>query len=110
MELTWAENVVRKTNKPVLILTPLAVAQQTVNQGQKFGIAAARSPNGKYSGKGIVVANYERLHLFDPNDFAGVVCDESGCIKHFGGRDAGRRDRLSAKNAVSVACNGDAFP
>lgn len=85
IELAWAENVVRKTNKPVLILTPLAVAQQTIREGQKFGIEANRAPDGKHKG-GIVVANYERLHYFDPNDFAGVVCDESGCIKHFGGR------------------------
>ena len=84
MELTWAENVLRHTNKPVLILTPLAVAAQTVREGVKFGIEAKRSPDGKHGG-GIVVSNYERLHYFDPNDFAGVVCDESGCIKHFGG-------------------------
>lgn len=29
MQLVWAENVVRKTNGAVLILTPLAVGQQT---------------------------------------------------------------------------------
>ena len=85
MQLTWAENVVRKTDRPVLVLTPLAVAQQTVREGEKFGIEVRRSPDGKHLG-GIVVTNYERLHYFDPSDFAGVVCDESGCIKHFGGR------------------------
>ena len=85
IQLVWSENVVRKTNKPVLILTPLAVSSQTVREGAKFGIEAQRSSDGHHKG-GIVVTNYERLHYFNPNDFAGVVCDESGCIKHFGGR------------------------
>src|ERR1017187_174698 len=47
MELVWAENVVRKTNKPVLILTPLAVAQQTIRESEKFGIQANRSSDGR---------------------------------------------------------------
>ncbi len=85
MELVWAENVVRKTNKPVLMLTPLAVAQQTVREAAKFGMEAHRSSDGKVHG-GINVTNYERLHYFRPEDFAGVVCDESSAIKAFNGK------------------------
>jgi len=84
MELAWADNVVRHTNKPVLLLTPLAVAGQTVRESDKFGIDSVRmdaSPGRAV----IVVSNYERLHHFDPNDFAGVVCDESSAIKSFNG-------------------------
>ena len=80
--LTWAENVVRHTNRPVLVLTPLAVAPQTVREGEKFGIPCVRSVDGRFpSGARIVVANYDRLHYFSSADFAGVVCDESGCLK-----------------------------
>lgn len=82
IELVWAENIVRKTNKNVLILTPLAVAHQMVREGEKFGIECTRSYKGEIKSK-ITVANYDRLHLFNPNDFAGVVCDESGCLKSF---------------------------
>ena len=87
MQLVWAENVVRKTNKPVLILTPLAVAQQTVREAAKFGIDCVRS-SGRVSpkGAGIVITNYEKLHLFDRNDFVAVVCDESSAIKAFNGQ------------------------
>jgi len=84
MQLVWADNVVHKTNKPVLILTPLAVSYQTVNEGEKFGIECRRSDDGKIKSK-IVVTNYERLHLFSRHDFEGVVCDESGILKHFTG-------------------------
>ncbi len=75
-QLTWAQNVVEHTNKPVLIMTPLAVSSQTIREAEKFGIEAKRSQDGQH-GNGIVVTNYERLSAFDPNDFAGAVCDES---------------------------------
>ena len=84
MELTWAENVYRHTGKPVLILTPLAVASQTVREGEKFGIDVSRSNDGSANGK-IVITNYEKLHYFNPSDFSGVVCDESSILKSFDG-------------------------
>lgn len=82
MQLTWAENVVRHTKGRVLILTPLAVGPQTVREGEKFGIECQRSPDGALRSR-IVIANYQRLHYFRPQDFAGVVCDESGCLKSY---------------------------
>lgn len=82
--LTWAQNVVEHTNRPVLVLTPLAVSGQTIREAEKFGIEAARSSNGDLPGK-IVVSNYERLDRFTPADFAGVVCDESSILKSFDG-------------------------
>jgi hypothetical protein len=71
MQLVWAENVRRKMNKPVLIVTPLAVAFQTVAEAEKFGIEAAVSRDGKITAP-ITVTNYERLHHFDPADIDGT--------------------------------------
>jgi hypothetical protein len=85
MQLVWAENVRRHTNKPVLILTPLAVAHQTKREADKFGIESVVSRDGTSFGN-ITVTNYERLHYFNSNDFGGVVCDESSAIKNFDGR------------------------
>lgn len=82
--LTWAENVVRKTGGRVLVLTPLAVAAQTLREAEKFGIECKRSNDGR-SFAGITVTNYERLHLFDASDFVGIVCDESSILKNFDG-------------------------
>ena len=84
MELTWAENIVRHTNKPVLILTPLAVSAQMIREGNKFGVECKRSDDGKVNSK-IVITNYERLEHFNRNDFAGVVLDESSILKSFNG-------------------------
>lgn len=85
MGLTWASNVVRKTGKPVLYLTPLAVAPQTVREAEKFGIEATVSRDGNAKGH-IIVTNYEMLHYFSPDDFSGVVCDESSILKSFNGQ------------------------
>lgn len=108
-QLAWAENVVRHTNRSVLVLTPLAVGAQTVREGEKFGIEARRSLDGT-AYRGITVANYERLHLFDPADFAGVVCDESSILKDF---DGVRRAAITAfmrKCRYRLLCTATAAP
>jgi hypothetical protein len=82
MQLTWAENVVRKTNRSVLISTPLAVSQQLLGEAEKFGVEAVRSRDGSMpSHPCIVVTNYEQLHKLDPGNFAGMVADESSVLK-----------------------------
>lgn len=85
-EMIWAENVVRYKNKPVLHLSPLMVSMQMVDEADKFSFDAQRSRDGKFKpGARQVFTNYENLHKFDPNDFAGVSCDESSIIKNFDG-------------------------
>jgi len=84
MELVWAENVVRKTNKNVLMLTPLAVSAQMEIEAEKFNVTANRSRDGTVH-KGITITNYEKLHLFNSTDFVGMVCDESSILKSMDG-------------------------
>lgn len=84
MLLTCGENVVRKTNRPFLLIAPLAVSFQFIAEGAKFGIEVNRSDDGKPR-PGITVTNYERLGKFDPDDYAGVGCDEISVIKHWTG-------------------------
>lgn len=109
IQLVWAENVVRKTNKPVLIITPLAVSPQTVREGTKFGIDCQRSNNGKYKGK-IIVTNYERLHYFNRHDFSGVVCDESSAIKHFQGARQKEVTQFMRQIRYRLLCTATAAP
>lgn len=87
MEVVFAENVVRRSNRPVLILTPLAVARQMVGEAAKLGVEAVKSTDGKIPpGAKIVVTNYDRLHHFNANDFAGCVADESSILKNCDGK------------------------
>jgi hypothetical protein len=109
MQLEWAHQVVRKSNKPVLILTPLAVAAQTVEEGAKFGIECKRSHDGKPAGD-ITIANYERLHLFDPSDYIGTVCDESSILKSFDGVRRGQITEFVRKMPYRLLCTATAAP
>lgn len=84
MELAWAENIYRRTGRPVLLLTPLAVSFQIVAEAAKFGHDAAVSRDGTTPAP-ITVTNYEQLTKFDPGRFSGVVCDESSILKSFDG-------------------------
>lgn len=84
MQLAWADQVIKRTNKPALLLTPLAVGAQTLREAAKFGIEAARSRDGKMDGTAkIWITNYQQLHKFDPHQFSAVVADESQAIKDF---------------------------
>jgi superfamily II DNA or RNA helicase len=85
-ELEWARQVNEETGKPVLILTPLAVAGQMIREGRKFGIDARQIREQSEVGNGIMVANYERLPKLDASRFGGVVLDESSILKSFAGR------------------------
>jgi hypothetical protein len=109
MQLVWAQNVVKKTNRPVLILTPIAVSHQTMAEAQKFHIEAARSQDGKVR-PGINLVNYERLHYFSPNDFAGVVCDESSILKSFDGVRRGEITEFMRKLPYRLLCTATAAP
>jgi hypothetical protein len=86
MQISIAKNIVNNTNKPVLILTPLAVAFQFIIEAEKLGIDDIEySKDGRFTKK-IVICNYERLHYFAPTDFVGVICDESSILKNFDGK------------------------
>lgn len=75
MQLEWANQVAKRENGKVLILCPLAVKQQTINEGLKFGIDLTN----------IEVQNYDQLSNINESDFIGVVLDESSILKNFEG-------------------------
>jgi hypothetical protein len=109
MQLVWAENVVRKTNGAVLVLTPLAVTSQTLREGERFGIEAKRAAAGAI-GPGIHVTNYERLHHLDAADFVGVVCDESSILKSFEGTTRAAITQFMRKVPYRLLCTATAAP
>lgn len=89
-QLAWANQVCRSTSlgrvsfdaRNVLILAPLAVARQTAEQGERFGVPVTICREAGDVRHGINITNYDRLHKFDPSDFGGVALDESSIIKH----------------------------
>jgi hypothetical protein len=109
MQLVWADQIGRRTGKPVLIVTPLAVGFQTVGEAHKFGMEAVISRDGKAAGP-ITVTNYERLHLFDRADFGGMVCDESSAIKSFDGVHRALVTDFMRKMEYRLLCTATAAP
>jgi len=85
MQLSIAYNVSLKTNKNVLILTPLAVGFQFIKEAARIGIDdIEQTKDGKFTKK-IVICNYERLHMLNASDFVCVMLDESSILKNFAG-------------------------
>ena len=108
MQLEWANQVVKFTQKPVLILTPLAVSGQTIQEGQKFGIEVNR-----YSGEantGVFVSNYEQLENINTSEFAGVVLDESSILKTFTGKTKKLIIELFDETEFKLACTATPSP
>jgi superfamily II DNA or RNA helicase len=81
MQLEWARHI----PGDVLILTPLAVAQQTAAEALKFGLDATVSRDGTVT-SGTTITNYQQLHKFDVSQFTGIVLDESSILKAYDGK------------------------
>jgi superfamily II DNA or RNA helicase len=88
MELVWCEQAIRHSGKDALIVCPLAVAQQTKHEAEKFAIETEVTVCRESSDvrRGINLINYERLHKIDPSKFDIVSCDESSILKHVGSK------------------------
>lgn len=83
MQLEWAKQIASRHGN-VLILCPLAVAGQTIQEGKRFGYDVARVED--FSGDGIYISNYEQLGNIDCSLYAGIVLDESSILKNFEGK------------------------
>ena len=82
-QLVWAKEVCKFSQGPVIGLAPLAVSEQTVREGKKFGIEVNLCRSKDDVREGINITNYEKMHKFDLSVFAGVFIDESSILKHF---------------------------
>lgn len=104
MQLSWANHVPGK----VLILAPLAVAHQTVREGQKFGIDLEyrRTPGDSR----ITITNYEMLEHFDPSEFTGIVLDESSIIKAYDGKFRNQIIEAFKETPFKLACTATPAP
>ena len=109
MQLVWAQNVVEKTCKPVLGLTPLSVGPQTAREGAKFHIECAQSRDGKVTAP-ITLTNYQQLHKFNWQDFGGVFCDESSILKNFDGALKAQITEFMKKLPYRLLCTATAAP
>jgi superfamily II DNA or RNA helicase len=106
MQLEWAKHIPGN----VLILAPLAVAQQTVREGEKFGIPVRYCRAQSAVDAGITIANYEMLEHFDPAYFAGIVLDESSILKSYDGATRTAIIQAFTQTPYRLACTATPAP
>ncbi|MGW8257954.1 MAG: helicase-related protein, partial [Thermoguttaceae bacterium] len=112
IQLDWARLIHQYTGGRILILAPLAVAQQTAREAAKFAIPCNVSVcrDSLDLCDGINVTNYERLHHFDASDFAGIVLDESSILKGFGGAMRKQITDFARSIKYRLACTATPAP
>lgn len=109
-QLEWAWQVAKHTGKPVLLLTPLAVAHQTEREAERFGYDAAVCRDQGDVSVPIAITNYEKLDLFTPAEFGGVVLDESSILKAFTGKTRRKLTAAFADTPYRLCCTATPSP
>jgi len=108
---TYSENVQLETRKPVLMLAPLGVTGQHYTEARKFGFDAVTIARSADDVKpGLNLCNYERLHLFDPGQFGGLILDESSIIKNFSGVTTRKLMEFGSHIPFRLACTATPAP
>lgn len=110
MQCSWADAVHQETGGNILIIAPLCVAHQTVEESAKFGISINYCRSMADVTDGINITNYEMIEKFDIESFVGVVLDESSIIKH---RDSKTRNLIinSCRNVhYKLSCTATPSP
>lgn len=109
-QLEWAQSVCNYTERPVLIVAPLAVAEQTRHEGEKFGyrVSVCRTQNDVLDG--INITNYEMLSHFDASKFTGVVLDESSILKNFTSKTRTQIIEMFRDTPYKLSCTATPSP
>lgn len=109
MQLSWADEVASHTKGIVLVLAPLAVSEQTIEQGSAFGIEVKRVPHGETpTHPGVWITNYERMDAIDFDSLHGLVLDESSILKSHTGKT--RTELINRCQAVPYRLSCTATP
>lgn len=109
MQLEWANQVSKHTNKPVLILAPLAVSGQTIKEAEKFGLHCEKIKSDVF-GFGVYITNYEQLPNIDCSVFSGIVLDESSILKNYEGATKKLILDSFSKTPYKLACTATPSP
>lgn len=86
VQLEYCQHALEATNGRALILTPLAVAQQTRKRAERWGYEARVIRDQSEAGPGINICNYDRLERITPEAFGAVSLDEASILKSFTGK------------------------
>jgi len=108
MQLEWGQQVSAHTSAPVLLLAPLAVTGQTIDEASKWDVVAEYWDKAKY--QNIHVANYEQIENIDCSKYSGVILDESSILKNFEGATRNRIIDTFQHTPYKLACTATPAP
>lgn len=112
-QLEWSQKVVEHTNTPVLIIAPLAVVGQTIQEGKKFGYVVNELRdvcNDANVSNGIYITNYDNLDNVNPSIWGGIVLDESSILKNFAGKIRTKLIEDFSRTPYKLACTATPSP
>lgn len=113
MQLEFAHRVTQFSEMPVLILAPLAVVDQTIREGEFFGIDVYKydfESTSCTNEPDIFITNYEQLKNIDVSVFSGVVLDESSILKNFTGVYKNLLNQKFKNTKFKLACTATPSP
>ena len=110
IQLEWARIISQYENKPILILAPLGVSFQTINEAKKLNIEVQRITENLNPENKIYISNYENLHKIDVDNFIGVVLDESSILKNYSGAYKKLILEVFAKHRYKLCCTATPSP
>lgn len=110
MQAEWARQVVAHTGGRVLIVAPLCVAQQTVEEEARFGTKIKYCRHESQTEGDIIITNYEMVEHFDISDYAGVVLDESSILKSNDSKTRARIIQMFSRTPYRLSCTATPSP
>lgn len=107
-QIEWARLIVEHTNEPAIILSPLGVSGQTIEEGKKLGVHIARF--GQKSENKIHITNYEQIDNVDFSNYGAIVLDESSILKNFEGATKKKIIDACKRIPYKLACTATPSP
>lgn len=107
-QIEWARLIVEHTNEPAIILSPLGVSGQTIEEGKKLGVHISRF--GSKSENKIHITNYEQIDNVDFSNYGAIVLDESSILKNFEGSTKKKIIDACKRIPYKLACTATPSP
>ncbi len=107
-QLTYADNISKYTQGKIIIFAPLSVNNQTIEEGKRINIDVSRfDVNDDVM---IKIANYENIEKINPNDYVGIVLDESSILKAVDSKTRRRLVEFCKDIEFRMACTATPAP
>lgn len=107
-QLEWGQQIINHIGGKIIIIAPLAVVGQTIEEGRKFGYEVHRL--GESTTDGLYITNYDQIENLTISDYEGVILDESSILKNFDGATKQLIIDMFKQTPYKLACTATPSP